>query len=375
LPGHASNLIITSRKIVQAMNSGRPPRPKGLEMKTGTLTLVCASSLASASTVSAHHSASAFDRATQVDFEGTIVELEWKNPHIYFTIETTDADGRNLLQQVEVGPISGVQTFGLTKDVLTPGSKITVRANPNRRRGLGGTVRGLDVTTSDGAIYPLVITGRSSAPPVAAEVADTLAGRWAVTPAALRALSRDIVTWPFTDAGRKALAEVSAGAIESQAGCPEYPPPMLDDLPSVREIEVGEEKVRIRFDTGGVEAVRTIHLDRSSHPANVEVSLLGHSIGRWEGKTLVVNTVAFAPNLRGVAAIGVPSGPGKRMTERFALAEDGLSLRRETTIEDPDYLAAPVSYVMVWDHRPELDFSSASETCDPEIANRFLEDL
>lgn len=343
-------------------------------MKSRILTLVSASSLASASTVSAHHSASAFDRATQIDLNGTIVELEWKNPHIYFTIETTDADGRNRVQQVEVGPISSVQTFGLTKDVLAPGSKITVRANPNRG-GPSGRVRGLDVTTSDGAIYPLVITGRSSALPVAIEVAHTLAGRWAVAPAAMRALSRDISTWPFTDAGRTALAQVSAGAIESQAGCPEYPPPMLDDLPSVREIEVGENQVRIRFDTGGVEAVRTIHLDRSSHPANVEPSLLGHSIGRWERETLVVSTIAFAPNLRGVAAIGVPSGPGKRMTERFELAADGLSLRRETTIEDPDYLSAPVSYVMVWDHRPELDFSSASETCNPEIANRFLEDL
>jgi hypothetical protein len=103
--------------------------------------------------------------------------------------------------------------------------------------------------------------------------------------------------------------------------------------------------------------------------------LLGHSIGRWEGQTLVVDSVAFAPNPRGLAAIGVPSGPGKRMTERFTLAEDGLSLRRETTLEDPDYLTAQVSYVMVWDHRPDLDFSSAQETCDPEVANRFLEDL
>jgi hypothetical protein len=343
-------------------------------MKAGILTLASASSLAAANTVCAHHSASAFDRATQVDIEGTIVELEWKNPHIYFTMEATSADGRRLLQQVEVGPISGVQTFGLTKDVLAPGSKVIVRANPNRR-GPDGRVRGLDVTTSDGAIHPLVATGRSSVPPVAVEVADSLAGRWAVAPAALRSLARDIAAWPFTEPGRAALAEVSAGAIESQAGCPEYPPPMLDDLPSLREIEVGEEEIRIRFDTGGVEAVRTIHLNQSGHPANGEPSLLGHSIGRWEGETLVVDSVAFAPNPRGVAASGVPSGPGKRMTERFTLAADGLSLRRETTLEDPDYLTAPVAWVMVWDHRPELDFSSASETCDPEIANRFLKDL
>src|SRR5690606_26002783 len=117
------------------------------------------------------------------------------------------------------------------------------------------------------------------------------------------------------------------------------------------------------------------HLDQSGHPANAAPSLLGHSIGRWEGETLVVDSASFAPNPRGVAATGVPSGPGKRMIERFTLAADGLSLRRETTLEDPDYLTAPVAWVMVWDHRPELDFSSASETCDPEVANRFLKDL
>ena len=81
-------------------------------MKIKILFFVCASSLAAASAAFAHHSASAFDRATEIDVEGTIAELEWKNPHIYFTIETTDADGRKLRQQVEVGPISSVQTFG-----------------------------------------------------------------------------------------------------------------------------------------------------------------------------------------------------------------------------------------------------------------------
>jgi hypothetical protein len=236
-------------------------------------------------------------------------------------------------------------------------------------------LRGLDVTTSDGVIYPLVLAGRSSAPPVAVEAAVSLAGRWTASLAAIRSLQRDAAAWPLTEAARTALAEVRAGAIESQAGCPAYPPPMLDNLPSMREITIGEKEILIRFDTDAVEAVRTIHLDRSEHPADAEPSLLGHSIGRWDGKTLVVDSVAFTPNARGIAGIGIPSGPGKRMTERFTLGEDGLSLRRDTTLEDPDYLTAPVSYVMVWDHRPDLDFSNASETCDPEIANRFLEDL
>jgi hypothetical protein len=343
-------------------------------MKFGSLTLACAASVAAASAASAHHSASAFDASKEVTVKGTITELEWKNPHIYFTIETTGADGRPVLQRVEVQPISSVQTMGLRKDMLAPGSTITLRANPSRRDP-AGTLRGLDVTTSDGAIHPLVLGGRNSAPPVAEKAADSLAARWASSPATLRIVAREMAAWPATEAARTAIEKVRAGAIESQAGCPRYPPPMLDDLPSVREITIGEQTVLIRFDTGGVEAVRTIHLDRADHPADVEPSLLGHSIGRWDGEALVVDTVAFAANARGISAIGIPSGPRKHMTERFTLAEDGLSLRRETTLEDPDYLTAPVSYVMVWDHRPDLDFSSASETCDPEIAERFLEDL
>jgi hypothetical protein len=355
------------------MNAVRCAASKEPKMKLRFVTIACAASVAAVNAASAHHSAAAFDLTTEVTIQGTIAELEWKNPHIYFTIETAGADGRPLVRQVEVQPISSVQTMGLTRDMLAPGSTVTLRANPSRR-GPAGTLRGLDVTTSDGAIHPLVLNGRSSAPPVAEKAADSLAGRWASSPAALRIVAREMATWPVTDAGRMEIEKVRAGAIESQAGCPRYPPPLLDDLPSVREITIGESEVLIRFDTGGVEAVRTIHLDRADH-ADVEPSLLGHSIGRWDGETLVVDSVAFAPDARGISAIGIPSGPRKHMTERFVLAEDGLSLRRETTLEDPDYLTAAVSYVMVWDHRPDLEFSSTSQTCDPEIANRFLEDL
>lgn len=343
-------------------------------MRFGILALTGAASAAVAAAASAHHSPSAFDVTTEVNIEGTIAELEWRNPHIYFSIESTDADGQTRLQRVEVGPISAVQTYGLTEATLAPGSRIVLRANPSRR-GSDGTLRGLDVTTSDGVIHPLVLAGRSSAPPIAEEAADSLAGRWAVAPEVLRSASREMTAWPLTDLARTALEQVRAGAIESQAGCNSFPPPILDDLPSVREIEVGEEQIRIRYDTGGIEAVRTIHLDQAAHPADVEPSLFGHSIGRWDGETLVVDSVAFTPNVRGITATGIPSGPGKRMTERFTLAEDGLRLRRVTTLEDPDYLTVPVTYVTVWDHRPELEFSSASQPCDPEIADRFLEDL
>ena len=197
-------------------------------MKIGTLSLACLASAGAVTAASAHHSPSAFDLATEVTISGTIIELEWKNPHIYFTIQTMDENGQPLLQQVEAQPISSLQTFGVTKEVLAPGSTIILRANPSRR-GLAGRLRGLDVTTSGGVIYPLVLSGRSSAPPTAEQATEGLAGRWAVSPATLRSAALEMAAWPLTEAARTALAEVRAGATESQAGCPSYPPPMLDD--------------------------------------------------------------------------------------------------------------------------------------------------
>ena len=47
------------------------------------------------------------------------------------------------------------------------------------------------------------------------------------------------------------------------------------------------------FMTGGPHTFRVIHMDGRTHPANVEPSYFGHSIGWWEGDTLVIDTVGF----------------------------------------------------------------------------------
>ena len=47
------------------------------------------------------------------------------------------------------------------------------------------------------------------------------------------------------------------------------------------------------FDIGGPHTYRTIYMDGRSHPADLKPSYYGHSIGWWEGDTLVVDTVGF----------------------------------------------------------------------------------
>ena len=48
----------------------------------------------------------------------------------------------------------------------------------------------------------------------------------------------------------------------------------------------------------------------------VTPSLMGHSIGRWEGDTMVIDTVAFTPHRFGVLTF--PSGPNKHLVERLS---------------------------------------------------------
>ena len=50
---------------------------------------------------------------------------------------------------------------------------------------------------------------------------------------------------------------------------------------------------RLRWVYGYMDLVRTIHMDQSEHPADIEPSILGHSIGYWDGPTLVVYTRRF----------------------------------------------------------------------------------
>jgi hypothetical protein len=123
------------------------------------------------------------------------------------------------------------------------------------------------------------------------------------------------------------------------------------------------------FEAQGQNQQRVVRLDESEHPADVEPSLLGDSIGRWEGETLVVDTIAFTPHPHGAFA-WVSSGPDKHLIERFTLTDDRLHLQYDVTLEDPESLTGPATLTMLWDFRPDLEPSGVA--CDPELAERFL---
>lgn len=314
-----------------------------------------------------HHSPAAFDLTTEVQVVGTIAEIEWRNPHIYVTVETLGPDGQRRLQRIESDGVAAVRTSGLRREILAPGSPVTFRAFPSRR-GAGHTALAVDVTTADGRVYPLGPLGRTSRPVLATVSADSVAGKWAPKPADLAAFGRTTRGWPLTAAGRAAMADV-VSTLASAAGCTPYPQPTLMAVHLLRTIEATDDKIVIRIDWPDI--VRTVRLDLTEHPVDVEPTLLGHSIGWWEGETLVIDTVGFTAHRQGVGW-GIPSSRRKHMVERLSLTADRRQLRYEFTMEDPEYLSEPVSYTTLWDHRPDLEPSG--EVCDPEVARRFLSD-
>jgi hypothetical protein len=331
------------------------------------LLVAAASALATAGAF-AHHSPAAFDTRSEVTVEGTLTKLDWANPHIYLTVETAGPDGQRVLQQVESVSIAAAQSSGLRRELLPLGSNVVVRGNPNRR-GSGFTVLGIDVATSDGNTYPLGSSGRSSRPSVATVRATGLAGTWA--PRLNPQLVPTVMGWPLSEKGRAALGAVMAGRTQLSPSCDAVPPPMLTQLSQLRTLEVSGDRAVMKIDADGSDATRTIHLNAAEHPANVAPSLLGHSIGKWEGATLVIDTVAFTPHELGIG-FGIPSSAGKHLVERLTLAADGLQLRYELTIEDPEFLATPATYTALWEHRPDLALSGVP--CDPQIAQRYREE-
>ena len=322
-----------------------------------------------AGAAAAHHSRALYDMTKEVVFEGTVAKLEWKNPHISMTVQTKGADGAPVMQEIEVMSVSEARSLGLDREALVPGSRVVVRAHPGRT-GPDARAVGLNVRTNDGKLLPLNTEAGFAIAPSGAVEAEGLAGRWAPSVTDFGAAFPAMLKWPFTDAAR---ANVQAAMNTSGAVlgiCADYPPPLLSIFPDLREIKIGSSTVEILFEAQGQNLLRVVHLDQSSHPKDVAPSLLGHSIGRWEQKTLIIDTVAFSPHPIGVW-LRVPSGPGKHLVEKLSLTEDRRHLRYESTLEDPAGLTAPAQLSSVWDYRPDLTPSGVA--CDPAAARKLLQ--
>jgi hypothetical protein len=110
--------------------------------------------------------------------------------------------------------------------------------------------------------------------------------------------------------------------------------------------------------------VRHIYTDGRPLPADPDLKFHGTSIGKWEGDTLVVETVGFSP-LTDIAR-NIPHSGKMRIGERFRLS-DPDTMTIETTITDPDVLRAPL--VSTRTLRRHRNWTTAEYICEENNRN------
>ena len=105
--------------------------------------------MAAALPMAAHHSFSAeFDATKQVTLEGTVVQMEWVNPHSWLTIDVPKADGTVERWHIEGGSPSVLLRLGWNRNSLPTGTKIKVIAFQAKDGALRGSSR--DIEFPDG---------------------------------------------------------------------------------------------------------------------------------------------------------------------------------------------------------------------------------
>ena len=117
------------------------------------------------------------------------------------------------------------------------------------------------------------------------------------------------------------------------------------------------ERDRVVMKVDWMNSERTIFLDGRKHPPASEMFLHGHSVGHWEGDTLVAETTNFKEHPIGLTTT-LPGSARKRVTERFRVSPDGKSLIYSGVVEDPVYLTRPVEWSGQWMYRPNMPHSN-----------------
>lgn len=356
-------------------------------MKTRIAALLGAGLIAAAS-ASAHHGFGNFAMNEDVEFTGVITRLDFVNPHSWLHFNVTGEDGHTVERRCELRSATTLRRSGWEPGMFEPGMRITIQGSPDRADPLAcytSTIVFADGTMLDRYAQRIpaapLATGTRSARLANGE--PNISDEWAVeqrvmtdprgregtlvplsevdafTPGAVPEGQREIpgargtpeaeqARNPLANPGARSAVDLTAAGQAAMEALAEVPRAerscsvgsIVSDWggESVNRITQRIQTILFQYGRHGLE--RTVHMDLSAHPADVEPSWAGHSIGRWEDDVLVVDTVGFLPGrLTGTT----PHSGELHVVERFSLGDDAKTLTREYTAEDPMYFTGSYS--------------------------------
>jgi hypothetical protein len=170
---------------------------------------------------------------------------------------------------------------------------------------------------------------------------------------------------PAYEARRKAKADGQARGNDANRPSNCMPPGMPTVMTQPYNIEFLFTSDRVTIIQEAYMQVRRVFTDGRKHPEELELSFNGHSIGRWEGDTLVVETVGMKP----VTMLGqnLFHSDKLKITERIRLTGPD-TLEDRMLIEDPEALAKPWTLVATYSRHREweqIEFICAENDRNP----------
>ena len=292
-------------------------------------------------------------------------------PHVFMQVDGADPKGDVVRYTIEMNHPPRMARDGWSRDSFKPGDEIVWRGahdrNPDRHyTGLEWAERG------DGVRFDM------QEKPTDAPVPSTdFTGLWKRSNARCAAEPQLCVGgfiphyrppdgWPLTARGQQLVDNFDEDQ-NPMGNCGNPGPPKSMIVPYPVSITRPNEDTFV-LEREVMDGVGTIHLDRKVSQG--EPSVLGHSVGWFEGDELVVETTNFVADRWGIHT-GIDSSAEKHLVERFRLSKDGLYLHAEITVTDPVYLAEPVTFSHRWMKLADREVIQAP--CTMEAARLYLE--
>jgi hypothetical protein len=148
------------------------------------------------------------------------------------------------------------------------------------------------------------------------------------------------------EANRRGEPLASAGML-----CTPYGVPSMMSV-AVYPVEFIQMPKQVTIIAEAFSEVRRIYLDKPQTPIDeVPPGYYGHSVGHWEGDTLVVDTVGIKES---VQYQRMPHSDQMRITERIQFAAPDI-LHDQITIEDPVTLEKPFTYTLAYRRMPNYE--------------------
>ena len=318
----------------------------------------------------AHHSRAEYDQDTWVEFEATVTQVQWRNPHLRFTVER-EVDGEIEVWELEGQDANNVTRRGVPRNAIEPGMVVRLAGWPSSRQGQHLAVNnfllpdGLEVIVRQN-VQPRwserYVGGGQWVVDESLEPSDGSAGIYRVWSRRFRGARGDLSAMedpPLTEAGRIGRDSFDPNVDDPslEACVARGMPDAMSAAGSLHPFEFVQDGEDILMRLESFDNVRRIHMDPGAGAEEQPFSPLGYSTGRWEGDTLVVTTTRIDWPTSRYFSPRIPQSREVELMERFTLIEDATQLAYDVTITDPVNLTEPVSVerYIVWGTRPGIE--------------------